>query len=462
MGRISEVLPAPRICHFCGQFVDRTIEQRFLAAYEPQLSRRDRNVVALIAVLELVLMTIDSLSFPPEVAWWRVSTRLIYLALLILLLVVVFPRAPKRLIDRALLLFAMAMHNPIIATYHHPQIVEALSQGFLLALYIFNITACYTFLTPPLIGIFVISLALAAQYFLMSIWVGGDPDLIYTPFVLFGLIAFSHLTAATQARQQRQIWLGTEYARQQQQRAEEGQQFRTRLLEVIGHDLHQPLGALRFYLTTIRFESATLPSAPAQRLRATTAQIQLVVRQVSDMLNKALELAQLDNDSVTTRCRRRSAVALIDVLQDLYAGEAGRYGVSLHFYGSGVSTCYDPTLMAAVLRNLIGNAIRYHLRLAPNPRVVVVFRQGGRRIDVIDNGGGLPEQMLHGNQIVSQRLAHGGGDRHGLGLLIAQQFAQKQGWQLRVINAEQRGAWFQLCYDDTTSLAVTDRGVYDD
>jgi K+-sensing histidine kinase KdpD len=253
--------------------------------------------------------------------------------------------------------------------------------------------------------------------------------------------------------------MGAEHAKRLQQLAEEAQGFRTRLLELVGHDLHQPLGALRYYLTALRYETLTLEKPAAERLGKISARIDLVNKQVTDMLNKALELAQLDNAEVVARCRSQPISPLVQELRDRFAGEARMQGIALRFYGTDGMLVHDPALMSAVLRNLVGNALRYHNRVARQPRVIVAFRQGGHRIDILDNGGGIAaefEAQLNAPQFdrqLARPLGHGRG--LGLGLAIARQFADKQGWQMQIHNQPVAGVWFQLTH---VQAPITDPG----
>jgi len=448
----------PAFDRVSGGFRNPLLERRFLEAYEVNFTRRDRYVVMLIFILELLLIAVDyrALGEIPEVSRMRIGLRGIYMCSLVVIAGHVFTRNPLSRWSHIFLLLSMLLHNALMATYHHPQLFAKTSPWFLLAIYIFTITAYYTFLSPWRKGILLVSTAFGLQYILLRMWLQPpDPMMIYSPFLVFGLIAFSQYTAASQARQHRQVWMGAEHAKRLQRLAEEAQGFRTRLLELVGHDLHQPLGALRYYLTALRYETLSLEQPAAERLGKISASIDLVNKQVTDMLNKALELAQLDNAAVVARCRSQPILPLVQELRDRFASEARMQGIALRFYGTDGMLVHDPALMSAVLRNLVGNALRYHSRATPHPRVVVAFRQGARRIDILDNGGGISpecESQLNAPQF-DRQLDNVLG--HGLGLAIARQFADKQGWQMQIHNHPAAGLWFRLRH---VQAQITDPG----
>lgn len=444
----ERTVPAePAYERLSGRFIDGALEQRFLAATEKNFRRRDRYVVILIFLLELFLIATDLRVFTdyPDVGALRLGVRVLYMASLVAIVLHLFARSRGLLgnLEHLFLLFSMLLHNGIIATYHHPAIEAHLPQGFQLAVYVFTITAYYTFLSPRLCGVLLVTIFLAWQYILFSLLLSKpDVGMVYAPFLLFSLIAFSHYTAVTLARQHRKVWLGQEQARQLQLRAEENQQFRTRLLELVGHDLHQPLGALRYCLTALRLETAVLEENMAKRIGKIASQIDQINQQVGSLLDKALELAQLDNNAVQARVRLQKVGGWINELQERFSVQAEKAGIALHIHGSRCSLRHDPALMSAVLRNLVGNALAYHTCHTPRPRVVVVLRQHlGGRIDVYDNGGGLTDGSLqHDRTTDNSTHPH----RHGLGLMIARQLSDKQGWDLEIINDPGRGVHIRL------------------
>lgn len=433
-----------------GQFCDANLERRFRTEYGHILLQRDKFIVSLIFILEVVLLFVDQIIFSaiPELGTLRLSMRLFYMGTLLVAYFHYFARPSYGDGTQRFIIFSMLVHNLLIATYHHPYLTATTPPGFLLAVYVFTISACYTFLTAWLPGTLLVTLCLGGQYLLLPWWL--DPSGIvrtYMPFLLFGLIAFSHYTAASQARQHRLIWLAAQEARERQRRAEELQVFRTRLLELVGHDLHQPLGALRYYVAAMRIGAASFSGGDAERSLLLADQVSRTADEITDMLDKVLELAQLDNDDVASRCRVRSIAPLAKALRDHFATGASLAGVELRIHGHRRQVMHDRTLLLAVLRNLIRNAITYHRHQTARPRVVLAFRgRNGDCIDIIDNGGGLPDDVMARLKDKAQLPQEG---QHGLGLVIARQLALKQGWRMNIDNMPGRGARFRMRYQAT-------------
>jgi CheY-like chemotaxis protein/anti-sigma regulatory factor (Ser/Thr protein kinase) len=98
-----------------------------------------------------------------------------------------------------------------------------------------------------------------------------------------------------------------------------------------------------------------------------------------------------------------------------------------------VSVLSDPDLLRSVLQNLIGNAVRY---VPPGGRIAVVCRRadGAVRIEVRDNGPGIPESALSTIFEEFARLpgAAASGRGAGLGLAIAERICAALGHDLKV------------------------------
>ncbi len=437
--------PGKAILPLSGQFRSPGLERQFRAEYGHVLLRRDKFIVALIFALEIALILVDQVKFHdvPELNALRAGMRVFYMVTLVVAYFHYFANHSYSDNAQRFIIFSMLVHNLLIATYHHPYLAANTSPGFLLAVYIFTITACYTFLTAWLPGTLLVTLCLGGQYLLLRWWLDAPGlDQAYAPFLLFSLIAFSHYTAASQARQHRLIWVAAQEARQRQQHAEEAQVFRTRLLELVGHDLHQPIGALRYHVAALRIGANNLEGGDAERSLLLAEQVSRTLDQITDMLDKTLDLAHLDNDDVAARCRVQPVAPLAAGLRNQFATAAALAGVELRLHGTRRQAAHDPALLTAVLRNLIRNALEYHRHQTAWPRVVLAFRgRAGDCIDLVDNGGGLPDEVMARLSGESPAPQPGQG---GLGLFIARQLALKQGWRMTIDNHPGRGVRFRL------------------
>jgi signal transduction histidine kinase len=79
----------------------------------------------------------------------------------------------------------------------------------------------------------------------------------------------------------------------------------------------------------------------------------------------------------------------------------------------------DPALLQMLLANLFGNALKYHREDAPPAVRVTTTREGHMvRVDVADNGIGIPEEYAEKVFVIFQRL-HGRDEYSGTGIGLA-------------------------------------------
>lgn len=436
----------PRTQIFSGQFDNAEVEARFRSETGSGFARQDRHAIALIFALEVILFVVDVFKFSlvSELSTLHIGLHVLLMMTLVTGFFYYFSTDNDTRGSQGFLMLGMAMHNLLLATYHHHYLAGNMAPGYLLTFYMVTIAIYYVFLSSWLTSTMLISVALGIQYMMLRWWFDStDTDQVYAPILLFGMIAVSHYARVSQASLHRLTWLGSERARHLQRRAEEIDVFRSHLLKLVGHDLRQPLGALRYSAAALRIGAANLGVDESNRAVLMADQVNLAVDQVTEMLDKALELAQLDNDSVVARCRKQTIAPLAKRLQEHFSSAAESAGIEIRIRGSSREVLHDPALMLPVLRNLVSNALQYHDHKTFRPRVVVAFHgKADDRIDIVDNGGGFSTQILRDLMQVNRRQV--ADTRRGLGLTIASHFAKKQGWHMEVASYPGHGTFVRL------------------
>lgn len=205
------------------------------------------------------------------------------------------------------------------------------------------------------------------------------------------------------------------------------------------HEIRTPLAAARTDLEMLAAAEAP-GSAPHARLQRALAAMDALAAQVESARalserrridSRPLDLAQCVDDALASLGRMPEARGLA------FANEVA----------PGTVVQADPHALLTILRNLIRNAAEH----AAPARCVV--RASGHRIEVSDDGPGIPpedlphlfERYYRGRRADSPGEA-GGGER-GLGLAIARQMADLNGWTLVVAPGEAHGATFILTLD---------------
>lgn len=152
-------------------------------------------------------------------------------------------------------------------------------------------------------------------------------------------------------------------------------------LAAASHDLRQPVAAVGLLAGLLREKlRGTLLAELTQRLTQ-------AVRSMEGLLSGLLDLSRLEAGAIKPHLQ---AVSLHDLLQRIasHEGETARAkGLRLRVHSTHAVAHSDPVLLEQMVRNLIGNAVRYTARGG----VLVGVRQRRQRlsIEVWDTGGGI-------------------------------------------------------------------------
>ena len=181
----------------------------------------------------------------------------------------------------------------------------------------------------------------------------------------------------------------------------------------VSHDLRNPLTALSGFLELAEddpgLEHAPLAAESIGRARS-------VASRMNVMVVDFLDYARAEG----TEPRREPvdlAAVVAAVVEDLHAViDSTGAAVTVE---SDAPVVGDPTLLRALLQNLIGNAVKFSAAAGSTPRVEVRVSTGpdGRCITVDDNGPGIPESERERVFGIMQRGV--GRDVPGLGIGLA-------------------------------------------
>jgi two-component system, OmpR family, sensor kinase len=198
------------------------------------------------------------------------------------------------------------------------------------------------------------------------------------------------------------------------------------LLAETAHDLRTPVAALRALAETA--------------LRNPD--------QSSDLLPRTVRLAGRMGsiiDGLLVRARLAAGVETLAIqpvrLDQLVTGvveETPTDGARVTVTVAPTKVHADPTLVQRAVANLLDNALRYGRQ--PDAEPIVHITVAGGRVTVADHGPGIDASVAEEN---FDRFTSGSGSS-GLGLSIVRWVAQAHGGQLRVYNAEEGGAIFEL------------------
>lgn len=205
-------------------------------------------------------------------------------------------------------------------------------------------------------------------------------------------------------------------------RLESALQAERRFTADAAHELRTPLAGLHMHVQLLQRQHPDL-AAPFLKLRQDIARLTALVDSLLTLARlDPLARAQLGTHTVALR-------PLLDQLLAEYAAEAAQRGIALMLRCELDAVRADPQMLGIVLRNLLGNALRY---CPAGSRVEIgAGHDGGRDwIAVRDNGPGVDAAS---RQRLTERFFRVLGQEEGgsgLGLSIVQRIADLHGIDL--------------------------------
>jgi signal transduction histidine kinase len=224
---------------------------------------------------------------------------------------------------------------------------------------------------------------------------------------------------------------------------------RKTMLGVLGHDLRSPLGAILMAGDLLRQKE----DADA-RERKLAAQICSSVNRANQLVNDLLDLARCNlGGGIPVNLESSEWIAVCEtVVEELRTGFPD---ATIKFRSSGVGAgMFDPSRMAQVFSNLIGNAIRHGDRDQPievsldgsADAVVLTVKNSGdlippHALPLIFNPGGRYSKYASGEKGPSAGL--------GLGLFIASEIVAGHKGRIDVTSSSDGGTVFRVCIPKT-------------
>jgi len=227
--------------------------------------------------------------------------------------------------------------------------------------------------------------------------------------------------------------------------AEQASLAKSRFLASASHDLRQPVHALGMFVGALR--GLKLPA----RARTLIDHVDASVGAMDGLFMSLLDISRLDAGVVEAAPVPIALQPLIARIGRDLAGEAAAKGLSLTFVPTTLAAVSDPVHLERILRNLIGNAVRY----TPCGGVLVGARrvgpkdggQAGVRLEVWDTGPGIAEADREAVFEEFYQLSNPDRDRTkglGLGLPIVRRLVMILGHDLALQSRPGRGTVFRL------------------
>lgn len=215
---------------------------------------------------------------------------------------------------------------------------------------------------------------------------------------------------------------------------------KTRFLAAASHDLRQPVVSISLLSELLREQP--LPPAVSPIL----ARIGDSVQALNGLLKGLLDLSRFDAGVVQARRTRVALRPLIDRAVSDEEESARRKGIELRTRAAPYEIHSDPVLFEQILRNLVGNAVRY---TRSGGVLVSARRRGSDRVllQVWDTGPGIPEESRV--QVFEEFVQLDTEARHrvgglGLGLSLVRRAADVLGVEVFLRSNVGRGSCFSM------------------
>jgi len=229
---------------------------------------------------------------------------------------------------------------------------------------------------------------------------------------------------------------------------------KTRFLAAASHDLRQPIHALGLLFATLADLVRDESTEPL------LDQIDSAVDAIDSMLNSLLDISKLDAGVVRPDITPVDLDVLLQRLNNEHQPIAKVTGNRLRVRTVDATVLSDSAMLQRILANLVSNALRYTV----DGRVLVGVRRRGLaiRIDVLDDGPGIPADALEDIFLEFQQLGNPERDRRkglGLGLAIVKRLAGLLGHEVEVRSAVGRGSRFSITLPLSTEAQRTAKGI---
>ena len=231
--------------------------------------------------------------------------------------------------------------------------------------------------------------------------------------------------------------------------AEEATRSKTKFFAAASHDLRQPLQAIGIYCSLLK-KRAQGPLEPLAKSLASA------VDSLSKLVEELLEISRLDAGAIQPRLQQVLLDEMLAQIAQEFTPLAHGKGLELRVRKPRLAVESDPVLLARVLRNLLGNAIRYTatggVLLAARPRGGLIS------IEVWDTGPGIKQSEL---SRVFDEFYRGESSKgepvggFGLGLSIVRRICNVLGHPLIVTTRPGSGTVFRI---ETPLSALPHRG----
>ncbi len=220
-------------------------------------------------------------------------------------------------------------------------------------------------------------------------------------------------------------------------------QMKSEFVSTVSHELRTPLTSIAGSLGLLSGGAAgSLPDKAARLIQIARGNCERLVRLINDIL----DMEKIESGKMEMRLEPTSLATFLQQVVEDNQGYADAHGVSLALapVSPNASVMADRDRLMQVMTNLVSNAVKFSER-GQTVRIVVTPLDRRWRIDVIDEGAGIPEEFrprIFGKfaQADSADSRQKGGT--GLGLSIVREIVTRHGGTVSFSSVDGEGTTF--------------------
>ena len=215
---------------------------------------------------------------------------------------------------------------------------------------------------------------------------------------------------------------------------DEIERLRTEFLGLVGHELREPLAAIKGSAVTLMEDAATLDPAEMREFHRIISE---QANHMRGLIGDLLDAGRIDSGTLSVSPEPSEVAELVERARNTFLGVGGRHGIVVDLPVDLPRAMADRRRIVQVLNNLFANAAR-HAPESTSIRVSAIREEAHVAVSVADEGRGVAMEQLA--QLFNKHTGAAKGETpagHGLGLAICKGLVEAHGGRIR---AESPGA----------------------
>lgn len=228
---------------------------------------------------------------------------------------------------------------------------------------------------------------------------------------------------------------------EQQERLEELNNVKDKMLAIFSHDLRTPMASVKGLLQLFREDNMS-----KEEMREYLPKVEMAVDQNLNMMDNLLAWTREQMSGLKVEIEDIAAESVISDVLENFEPQALEKGVELiNNVSKDVYVQADEDLFSLILRNLVSNSVKF-TESGDSISVRSSINNGQVTFEVADTGVGMPSEKQKGLfslQTESSRGTHNE-KGSGLGLQLCKEFIEKQGGNIDFESKEGEGTVFRF------------------